>query len=107
MRIHIEDLEFQTIIGLLDFERVTPQKVIINCTIDYTYQKAFINYAEVAQHIESTLQKEQFTLIEEALLELKSSLKATFPLIETLFLKISKPDILPNCVVCLSENTEY
>jgi len=107
MRIHIENLEFLSIIGLLDFERVTPQKVIVNCTIDYTYQKAFINYAEVAQHIEMTLQKEQFELIEEALLHLKTSLKVEFPLIKTLFLKISKPTILPNCVVCLSEITEY
>ena len=107
MRIHIEDLEFQTIIGLLDFERVTPQQVIVNCTIDYTYQTEFINYAEVTKHIEKTLQKEQFKLIEEALLHLKTSLKVEFPLIKTLFLKISKPSILPNCVVCLSEITEY
>ncbi|NPA60178.1 MAG: dihydroneopterin aldolase, partial [Epsilonproteobacteria bacterium] len=35
MIIHIENLKFQCIIGILDFERETPQDVIINLTIRY------------------------------------------------------------------------
>jgi len=107
MTIEIKDLEFETIIGILDFERTTKQLVRINCSIDYTYNSEFLNYALVAEHIEKTLYKEQFELIEEALLHLKRSLKIDFPLISTLFLKISKPDILANCEVSLSETFNY
>lgn len=107
MTIHIQDLEFETIIGILDFERITKQKVRINCTIDYTYDTEFLNYALVAKHIEEQMHEHEFELIEEALLSLKSSLKRQFPLILSLFLKISKPDILANCEVSLSETFKY
>jgi len=51
MRVHIEDLKFHTIIGILDFERTTPQEVIINLSLDYKYQDDFINYAHISEHI--------------------------------------------------------
>ena len=107
MTIEIKDLEFLSIIGILDFERVTPQKVSVNCRIDYVYKGDFLNYALVAEQIENTMKIEQFELIEEALLHLKSTLKRDFPRIDTLFLKISKPDILANCEVSLSETFNY
>ena len=107
MQIEIKDLEFDTIIGILDFERTTKQLVRVNCNIDYTYDDDFINYALVAQHIEDAMHHHKFELIEQALLLLKVSLKKAFPLIQTLRLKISKPNILKNCEVALSETTEY
>ncbi len=107
MQISIENLEFETIIGILDFERITKQKVRINCTIDYTYDRQFLDYALVTKHIQEQMLEQQFELIEEALLSLKSSLKREFPLILTLFLKISKPDIIANCEVSLSEIFNY
>ena len=107
MQIEIKDLLFECIIGILDFERITPQNVCINCNITYTYNQEFLNYALVAEHIENEMKKHQFELIEEALLSLNRSLKVTFPLISILFLKISKPDILANCEVSLSETFKY
>jgi len=107
MTIEITALEFQTIIGILDFERSTPQRVRVDCHIDYDYVDTFINYALVAEQIETIMKEEKFELIEEALLRLKTSLKEHFPLIKRLFLKISKPDILDNCEVSLSETTNY
>ncbi|MEK6658706.1 MAG: dihydroneopterin aldolase, partial [Campylobacterota bacterium] len=53
MTIHIEDLKFQCIIGILDFERVTPQDVIINLAIEYDYKKNFINYADVVEIVKN------------------------------------------------------
>ena len=38
MTLHIEDLKFQAIIGILDFERITPQNVIVNILITYEYK---------------------------------------------------------------------
>ncbi|WP_345977098.1 dihydroneopterin aldolase [Sulfurimonas sp. HSL3-7] len=104
MQIKIKDLEFETIIGILDLERVEEQKVRINCTIEYDYDQEFLNYAEVAAHLQKEMKEKKFELIEEALLSLKNSLKTEFPLIKNLTLEISKPDILPNCEVSLSES---
>lgn len=107
MTITIRDLEFETIIGILDFERITPQLVRVNCGIDYSYEHQFLDYALVADHIKREMQSHQFELIEEAILSLKSSLKSDFPLINRLNLEISKPNILADCEVCLSETFEY
>ena len=103
MTIFIEDLKFQTIIGILDFERTTPQDVIINIEITYTYKDTFINYAEVASLIKSDMKKNKYHLIEDALKALGTKLKEKFPAIEKLSLKITKPSILPDCKVSVAE----
>jgi dihydroneopterin aldolase len=103
MTIHIDDLHFECIIGLLDFERLTPQRVIVTCRIEYTYQEnRFINYADVAQSITSQMQEKKFELLESALEYLCVYLKEHYHNIDTLYLKISKPDILNNASVGLS-----
>ncbi len=102
MTIHVEELEFQCIIGILDFERVTPQDICINLTIDYSYTNEFINYADITQVIKKSMIEEQFLLIEDALFYLSTKLKEKFPLINELHLKISKPSILPDCKVSVS-----
>ncbi|MFH0709911.1 MAG: dihydroneopterin aldolase [Pseudomonadota bacterium] len=100
MKILIENLEFETILGILESERLTPQKVSITCTIEYTYtQNEFINYAEAATLIEETMIREKFLLIEEALEFLSDALNNRFPLIRELTLRIQKPNILSNCTV--------
>jgi len=100
MTVLIENLTFDTIIGILEYERTAPQKVQIDCTINYSYAvNLFINYADVARMIEDTMKTEKFELIETALEVLGVTLKQHFPLIETLLLTIRKPDILPNCTV--------
>ncbi|HEX5329014.1 dihydroneopterin aldolase [Sulfuricurvum sp.] len=105
MKILIENLTFETIIGILDYERTNPQRVQIDCIIENAYADAhFINYAEVAEMIEATMHREQFELIETALEHLSRILKSYFSSIETLSLTIRKPDILPNCTVGVQKN---
>ncbi len=107
MTIHIEDLHFKCIIGLLDFERHNPQEVIINLELDYTYTDSYINYADLASLIEQTLQEKKFELIETALNELFNLISSKYSSIQRLFIKISKPDILPNCRVSVSKVKIY
>ncbi|MEA3370956.1 MAG: dihydroneopterin aldolase [Campylobacterota bacterium] len=107
MTIHIEDLKFQCIIGILDFERTTEQDLIINATIDYNYQDLFINYAEVSEFIKSHTRENKFLLIEDALSSLSTNLKDKFPLINRLNLKITKPSILPDCRVSVSNTYKF
>lgn len=102
MTIHVEDLKFQCIIGILDFERVTPQDVIINMIIKYDYQNEFINYANIVQITKELMIKSEFLLIEDALESLNLKLIKEFTSIKTLDLKITKPSILPDCKVSVS-----
>ena len=99
MTIHVEDLQFQCIIGILDFERKIPQDVIINLTLQYQYDDNFIDYVKVTQLIKDTMIRKKFLLIEDALSTLSKKLKKKFPKIDRLSLKITKPSILPGCRV--------
>ncbi len=109
MTISIKQLTFETIIGILDHERITPQRVVIDCNIDYDYDrdKNFINYAVVAELIVSTMQQKKFELIETALEALIEEIHAKFSDAHTISLSITKPDILDNCEVCVSHQKSF
>ena len=103
MTIHIEALTIDTIIGILDFERNSKQKVIIETKINYNYTRnQFINYAMVIEDIEKCLYEQEYKLLEDALSDISSVLFKNYAQIETLYLKISKPDIIKNATVSLS-----
>ena len=102
MRIHIEELHFKCIIGLLEHERHTPQEVIVNLLLDYEYKDQFINYADLALLIQAHLQEMKYALLETALENLFNIISQAYPLTQSLYIKISKPDILPNCRVSVS-----
>ena len=60
MKIEIEQLTFKCIIGILDFERVKKQKVIINLSFDYDFSKDnFIDYSEVANLVKKSMKKKK------------------------------------------------
>ena len=103
MKIQIEDLKFQCIIGILDFERVNKQDVVINFECEYEFNNEYINYAEIVDLIKKTIIFHKFKLIEDAILSLKSEILKEFPLIDSYTLKISKPSILADCSVSVSD----
>ena len=108
MTIHIEDLCLEVIIGLLDFERDRPQRVIINLETTYDYSDDnFVNYADIVSLIEEKLKIERYELLENALLGIKNQLIETYPQLQSLKIKISKPDILPQCNVALSKSFDF
>jgi len=108
MTIHIATLEFDVIIGLLDFERDRPQRVIIDLKATYDYSnKSFVNYADIVLLIQKELKEKRYELLEEALLGLKNRLHTSYPQLNTLQIKIAKPDILAECSVALSHSWEF
>ena len=108
MTIYIEKLKFQCIIGILEFEREIPQDVIIDIKINYHYNNdKFINYAEITKIVKKQMINSKFLLIEDALKALSKKLKKKFPLIQKLYLKISKPSILPDCKVSVANNYKF
>ncbi len=107
MKIHIEELCFKCIIGLLETERHTPQEVIVNLELDYDYKNEFINYAELCAQVQTHLKEEKYELIETALDALFSLIYERYPLTKCLYIKITKPDILENCRVSVSNIKVY
>ncbi len=104
MTIHIESLTFDVIIGLLDFERDKPQQVIVDLEASYTYKdNNFIDYANMVMLLQNELREKRYALLEDALLGTKSILCVTYPQLQTLSLKISKPHIITECNVALSD----
>lgn len=102
MVIHVEDLKFKCIIGILNFERVKPQDVIINLMVDYDNTDGFINYADIVQIIKEIMIKSEFSLIEDALETINLKLTKEFNSINSVDLKITKPSILKGCKVSVS-----
>jgi 7,8-dihydroneopterin aldolase/epimerase/oxygenase len=102
MKIEINNLTFKCIIGILDFERIKKQKVIINTSFEYDFiNDIFIDYAEVSSLLKSTMKEQKFLLLEDAILYIENLLLNKYQ-IRNLQIKISKPDILKNCIVTLS-----
>ena len=102
MKIEISDLTFKCIVGILDFERIKKQRVIINISFEYDFSKdLFIDYSEISNLIKSVMKKEKFLLLEDAILHLENLLNNSYQ-ISNLYIKISKPNILKNCIVSLS-----
>ena len=102
MKIQIRELTFKCIVGILDFERIKKQRVIINLSFEYEFSKdIFINYAEISALIKKTMKKEKFLLLEDAILHIENLLNTSYN-IKDLSIQISKPDILKDCIVTLS-----
>ena len=104
MTIYIEKLTLNVIIGILDYERTSKQTVIIETKINYNYQKGyFINYTTVIERIENLLENKKYELLEEALNDIGTTIIKEFSQINSLYIKISKPDIIKNAIVSLSK----
>jgi dihydroneopterin aldolase len=104
MLVSIEKLTFKTIIGILDFERIKKQKVIIDISFEYNFlknTKEFIDYSKVSNLIKKTMKRKKFKLIEDAILDLEKLIYKKFEL-TNLQIRISKPNILKNCIVSVS-----
>ena len=107
-KLYIQDLKVSAIIGILDFERKSEQNVVIDAQIEYFKDgDHFVNYKYVAETIESNLKKREYGLIEDALKDIMIRIKEDYPMISSIRMKISKPDILENCVVGVERYKKY
>jgi dihydroneopterin aldolase len=97
MTIHIHDLEFNTIIGILEFERTQEQRVRVDCDIEH--EEGFVDYAKAASLIRRDMIQNRYETVENALEGLRDALAQAFPVMHNLRLSIYKPDILEDCLV--------
>ncbi|MEA3314972.1 MAG: dihydroneopterin aldolase [Campylobacterota bacterium] len=107
LEVNISDLTFKTIIGILPFERVKKQKVIIDINFQYKFNKnskEFIDYSEISFLVKNIMNKKQYKLIEEAILDISKIVLKKYKKILNFNIKITKPNIMKNCLVSVSNN---
>lgn len=92
----IENLEFKTIIGMLEFERTKAQKIKLNAKFQ---AHEFIDYALVCEILENEFNKNKFVKVEDALNYFCDFFKKKYPTINYFFMKIIKKEILQNADV--------
>lgn len=97
MKIFIKKLEFNAIMGILDFEREYVQKIQVDCELDY--EGEFIDYSSIRDLIKKNIIENKFNLIEDALVFLTEEIKKSFSSAKKIKLAIYKPDIFNDCVV--------
>ncbi|GAA8469520.1 dihydroneopterin aldolase [Helicobacter pylori] len=107
--VHVHNFVFETILGILEFERLKPQKISVNLDLFYTQlpSKAYLDYMEIQELIQKMMQEKQYLLIEDALKDLSHALKTRYNEISDLYLKISKLEISPNSQVGASVKICY
>ncbi|WRD48902.1 FolB domain-containing protein [Helicobacter pylori] len=107
--VHIHNLVFEAILGILEFERLKPQKISVDLDLFYTQlpDKAYLDYMEIQELIQKMMQEKQYLLIEDALKDLSHALKTRYKEITEFYLKISKLEISPNSQVGASVKIYY
>ncbi len=107
--VHIYHLVFETILGILEFERLKPQKISVDLDLFYTKlpNKVYLDYVEIQEIIQNTMQEKQYFLIEDALKDLSRILKTRYKEITELFLKINKLEVSKNSQVGASVRISY
>ncbi|WP_180674021.1 dihydroneopterin aldolase [Helicobacter sp. 13S00482-2] len=104
----IEALRLKVIIGILDFERITPQDILIEGVITYEYiHNNFIDYIKIKDVIQNLVQNKKYELLEEALSDITDHLKNNFDTIKNIELKIKKLSITPDCVIGVKINRSF
>ena len=103
-KIHIEGLEVFALIGVYDWERDHQQRLIVDVELSADLSLAAqtddvnntLNYAQIAQGISHFSAKSDYKLIEALASNMAEWLLQTFPMLKSVRLKLSKPDILAN-----------
>lgn len=105
--VNISNLTFNTIIGILPFERVKKQKVIIDITYRYKFNKnskEFIDYSEISVLVKNIMNKKKYKLIEDGILDISKKILKRYKKMLSFNIKITKPDIMKDCIVSVSNS---
>ncbi len=102
MKIHINELVFDCIIGVHRHERTSEQRVSIDTEIEYKYTGEYLCYSEISNFIEKNIKEEKYKTIEEALIKVNKLLKLKYKNITKIFIKLTKPDAGENRIYSVS-----
>lgn len=102
-RIFINNLTVETIIGIYDFERITPQRVVLDLEMSADIARAAatediestLNYKTLSETLTQYLQASQFQLIETMAERVTEIILNDFG-VKWVKLTLHKPDALPD-----------
>ncbi|MCI5539671.1 MAG: dihydroneopterin aldolase [Campylobacter lanienae] len=94
--VFVDNFEFDTIIGLLDFERLNSQKICVSMEFEAC---EFVDYAAVCEITQREFNENKFYKVEDALEYFAIKFKAIYPSLTKFYMKISKIEIVPNAIV--------
>lgn len=84
-------MHFKCIIGILDFERVEKQKLIVKVKAKAS---GFLDYTKLSKFIKKSYKKGKFYTVEESLEFINLNAKQKFPNLEYIRINSFKPKIL-------------
>ncbi len=98
-KIFIKNIKTKAIIGIYDFEKKHPQKIIISLEMGTDIRKASkkddikyaLDYDEISKFIDSFVQKSNYELIETLAENIVKQLFYKYELIQDIKLKLEKP----------------
>lgn len=100
--ITISQLKINTIIGILPDERKNKQNIILDVEISYT-KNIILDYSQVRVSLIEIFQTNHFFYLEDALDLTLDSIIARFSNITNIALRITKPEIFPDCTISVSK----
>ena len=103
----IEDLAVNCIIGILSYERATPQTLLLNISMEIDFSVVggsdrvadTVNYAEIAEQISALAVERQFQLVEAMVATACQQILANYPTVNRVEVTARKPDIMPGSTV--------
>ncbi len=97
----------ECVIGILNHERETTQKVLIFIKCQYDYQKnGVICYADMLNEVQNVLISHQFLYLEEAIDKIIDHLKKRY-VYHHLWIRLDKPHILNHAIVGVEKDDFY
>lgn len=100
-KLTVKDLEFETIIGILDFERTKKQKVLLNAEFLYEFSEEILDYRLLREFLLQAFDK-NFDTLENALMYFKENIPKNFNNIRYFNIQLSKTQIFKDCLVSVS-----
>ncbi|MCI6988956.1 MAG: dihydroneopterin aldolase [Campylobacter sp.] len=102
--VFVRDLSFEAIIGIFDFERDNPQKIVVDASF---VADEFVDYAEVCKEIISLFKSERFYKVEDALEFFANFYKEKFQNLRKFTMSVTKTEIIENTRVGASIEINY
>ena len=114
-RVLIRNLQLDVLIGVYDFEREAPQRVIFEVDLHTNNRPAglsdnvqdAVDYASVTQLITDTSQQSEYQLLEALAEHVAQAVLDNFVKVSAIDVTIHKPDIMPNDVKVAVAITRY
>ena len=105
-QIRLRDVQFDCIVGVLPYERINEQPIILNLTLWLDFAKAAetedlnesIDYAKLAEELKAFIRLSSFKLVETLVVKTAQYVLEHYPKANAVEVSVSKPKAIPGCL---------